>query len=119
MLLGFAAAISGLCGVGFALLPVILRSSAFGARAERLRQVMLGGQICLCGLLLLGSLSLGQRLLELCRVDMGFDTSGVETARNAFLQRSLEEARRTDWPGAKRGVERVVEDTRGAAIVTR
>lgn len=106
--IAFAAGMSGICGVGFALLPVLLRRRAFGAGAERLRLMMLGSQICLCGLLLLGSLSLGKGLLDLYQVDMGFDTAQVETAtisldgqkfdteaaKSAFWHRSLEEVRR-------------------------
>ena len=86
--LGFAFAISILCGVMFGAFPALhaARAHKFAARGSNvrqgsrmLRQVLVAAQVMLTIILLASSLTLGRAFLNLLGMDRGFDHSNVVT----------------------------------------
>lgn len=112
--LGFAFVATMACGLGFGLGPLWFRGEGMARRANRVRHGLLCGQMCLTAVLLVSAISMGHGLLDLYRMDLGYETAGIETAtvslagsvyesparRQEFLERSLAAAREVGRAGA-------------------
>ena len=86
--LGFAVAVSVLCGLLFGVLPSSHagRLHAFGTRgsisyrsSRRIREALVAGQVTLTIVLLAASISVGRALIHLMQLDRGFVTSSLVT----------------------------------------
>jgi len=117
--LGMTALIAVVTGLGFALLPALrlagsdaseeLRSGsrqAGGAGHRRLRRLLVGGQVALALVLLVGAGLLLRSFLALTRVDPGFRAAGVVTASLPLQPGPYADAARA-WPFADALLERV------------
>ena len=117
--LAVTALIAVATGLGFALLPALrltgresheeLRSGSRQAGAaghRRLRQVLVGGQVALALVLLVGAGLLLRSLLALTQVDPGFRAAGVVTASLPLRPDAANDAPRT-WRFADDLLERV------------
>ncbi len=76
----FTFAVSMICGLCFSLAPLFLRREGRTRWTPHLRLSLFALQICLSSLLTLNSLSLGRSLLDLSKVDLGYQTDRVHTA---------------------------------------
>jgi predicted permease len=117
--LAATALVAVIAGLGFALLPALRLTGAdsreglhSGARNtgaaghQRLRRLLVGGQVALTLVLLVGAGLLLRSLLALTRVDPGFRSSGVVTASLPLRPRASSDATRT-WRFADELLERV------------
>jgi putative ABC transport system permease protein len=57
------------------------RSGTHGRRSVWMRQLLIGAEIAVCAVLLIGALLLLRTFVNLTNVDPGIDTRGVITAR--------------------------------------
>ena len=120
--LGFAIAVSVLSGLLFGVLPSLYagrlhtmgtRDSSDNRGSRRIREALVAGQVTLTIVLLAASISVGRALVNLMRIDRGFDRSGLVTvnvslegtthqgqgSRLAYFQEALARIRRL--PGVR------------------
>lgn len=83
--LGFACLLSLLCGLVSGAVPAIARKRNWAIRASAFRHALLSLQLCLTVVLLASSIGIGQALLRLQRMDLGFDASGTTTATISLM----------------------------------